>query len=148
MLSGPHRVLTSRIPQQNFTSCGDINLLSCCFSHLLLLNKTVVHTFFNCMFSLKYCFSACFDNMDSSIVIHVTTYMYICHDSLGDKLTVWFQLAEQRNSPTGLHLSLLILSSGGASTTKSLLGFIFWGQLYKFDDAPPKAELPPNNVMF
>ena len=42
ILSGPHVVFKSRTPQGNLTSGIDINLLSCCFSHLLLLDKTAV----------------------------------------------------------------------------------------------------------
>ena len=41
-----HGVLTLHIQQHDFTSCGDINLLSCCSSHLLLLNRTATHIIF------------------------------------------------------------------------------------------------------
>ena len=46
LISGIVRVLSSRIPQRNSTSCGDIELLSRCSSHMPLLNRTGKHTFF------------------------------------------------------------------------------------------------------
>ena len=53
-----------------------INSLSCCSSHLLLLNKTAAHTFFSCLFSPKYCFNMCYAN-SVSVSAHNSFTRYI-----------------------------------------------------------------------
>ena len=99
LVSGPHRVLTSRILQPNFTSCGDINLLSRRSSHLLLLNKTDVFTFFQLFVHIKMllqAFCLCCANMESSIET-IMLNNHAGHSCFLEMFTIWTKVATYIN---------------------------------------------------